>query len=711
MTHVSSTTAPPCEMLSGHKIVSRHQERLAMVYVRQSTAQQLVRHQESTRMQYGLVERAASLGWPRERIVVIDDDLGRSGTTAEGRPGFQRLVAEVGLDHVGIILGVEMSRLARSCRDWHQLLEVCAVFGALIGDLDGIYDPSNYNDRLLLGLKGTMSEAELHVLKQRMIQGKLNKARRGELGMTLPIGYLRRPSGEVIKDPDEQVQTTVALVFDQFEARGTVHGVLRYLVDHGILIPVREHSGATKGDLQWHRPNRVTLQNMLHHPIYAGAYAYGRRPTDARRKQPGRSGTGRTVAPIGQWQVMLKDKLPAYITWEQYEANREQLAANRHRAMSTIRRGPTLLTGLLVCGRCGRSLVPQYGSGYARYNCARDATDYGGKLCMSVAARVVDASVTELVFRALEPSALEVSLQVAEDVEQERHRLDDSWRLRLERAQHDADRALRQYNIVEPENRLVARTLERQLEEKLATQRDLQEDHRRFLAEQPSALTSEERLAIRALASNIPALWNATTTTTAERQIIVRQLVERIELHLDGESERGKLVVHWIGGRCSIAPFIRPVARTEQLSYYRKLVNRIVALRDKGLTSECMAEQLNEEGWRPPKRRLTFNGQMIRTIMSRNGLRKKSGRSTSDPMRPMLRQDEWLLGDLAAELDMSYITLYAWLSRGWVHGRQLTEHVRRPWAIFADAQELARLRALRAAPKLGWRSPQWIASA
>lgn len=269
--------------LGSHKIVGRHVERVAFVYVRQSTAQQLVRHQESTRLQYGLTERAVALGWARERVVVIDDDLGRSAANADGRPGFQRLVAEVGLDHVGIILGIEMSRLARSCRDWHQLLEVCSIFGTLIGDLDGIYDPANYNDRLLLGLKGTMSEAELHVLKQRMLQGKLAKARRGELGLRLPIGYARRPSGEVIQDPDEQARAVVALVFQQFETRGTIHGALRYLVDHDIRIPVRAASGVTKGELEWHRPNRVTLTNMLHNATT------GREPGPRRRRVDGRT--------------------------------------------------------------------------------------------------------------------------------------------------------------------------------------------------------------------------------------------------------------------------------------------------------------------------------------------------------------------------------------------------------------------------------------
>ena len=289
MTHANPVPA------SG-KIQGHHRDRQAVVYVRQSTLQQVARHQESTRLQYGLVDRAVSLGWPRTQVVVIDDDLGKSGSSAEGRPGFQRLVAAVSLEQVGIVLGIEMSRLARSCRDWHQLLEVCALFGTLIGDLDGVYDPRNYHDRLLLGLKGTMSEAELHVLKQRMLAGKLAKAGRGDLGMRLPMGYVRRPSGEVAKDPDEQARAAIQTVFDQFERLGTLNGVLQYLVRTQIQLPCRIAAGAGKGELEWHRPNRATLSNLLHHPIYAGAYAYGRRPSDPRRQQPGRPGTGRADA-------------------------------------------------------------------------------------------------------------------------------------------------------------------------------------------------------------------------------------------------------------------------------------------------------------------------------------------------------------------------------------------------------------------------------
>ncbi|MDZ4876879.1 MAG: hypothetical protein CLLPBCKN_006314 [Chroococcidiopsis cubana SAG 39.79] len=271
--------------LRSEKILPYHWERLAVVYVRQSTLQQVLDHQESTRLQYGLVNRAQALGWSEERVLVIDDDLGKSGASVQGREGFQQLVAEVGLNHVGLILGVEMSRLARSSKDWHQLLEICALFGTPIADLDGVYDPSQYNDRLLLGLKGTMSEAELHIFKQRMTQGKLNKARRGELNLPLPSGYVQRASGEVTFDPDEQVQQIIKLIFQKFDDLGTLNAVLCYLVQHGIQLGIRLRTGPSKGELEWRRPNRMTLQNLLKNPVYAGAYAYGRRQIDPRKNK------------------------------------------------------------------------------------------------------------------------------------------------------------------------------------------------------------------------------------------------------------------------------------------------------------------------------------------------------------------------------------------------------------------------------------------
>jgi DNA invertase Pin-like site-specific DNA recombinase len=281
------------------------------------------------------------------------------------------------LAHVGIVFGLDMSRLARSNRDWHQLLEVCAVFGTLIGDLDGIYDPRDYNDRLLLGLKGTMSEAEGHVLKQRMLAGKRAKAQRGELGMQLPMGYIRRLSGDVVKDPDEQAQAVIHLIFEQFERQTTIGGVLRYCVRHRIQLPYRLASGPTKGELVWRRPTRHTLSSLLHHPMYAGAYVYGRRHTDPRHQQPGRPMTGRRVTPQAEWQVLLKDRYPAYITWEQFERHERQLTANASIRRGVVRPGASLLAGLLICGRCGCRMMAMYtnsGTGL-RYVCSRAASE------------------------------------------------------------------------------------------------------------------------------------------------------------------------------------------------------------------------------------------------------------------------------------------------------------------------------------------------
>jgi len=567
--------------LRSEKILPCHWERLAVVYVRQSTLQQVLDHQESTRLQYGLVNRAQALGWSEERVLVIDDDLGTSGASVQGREGFQQLVAEVGLNHVGLILGVEMSRLARSSKDWHQLLEICVLFGTLIADLDGVYDPSQYNDRLLLGLKGTMSEAELHILKQRMTQGKLNKARRGELNLPLPSGYVQRASGEVTFDPDEQVQQIVKLIFQKFDDLGTLNAVLCYLVQHGIQLGIRLRTGPSKGELEWRRPNRMTLQNLLKNPVYAGAYAYGRRQIDPRKKQAGRPSTGRVVIEPEDWLVLLKDRLPAYISWEQYQQNLAQLKSNQARAdeLGAVRHGSALLSGLLVCGHCNRRMMVHYGQRqHHSYRCSWLATDYGGKICQRIAGRAVDRFVSQQVLVALEPAALELSLEAASHLERERADLDRLWQQRLERAAFETERAGRHYRLVEPENRLVARQLAQEWEEKLAAQQQLQEDYQRFVHKQPRLLSVQEHEMIRQLADNIPALWQATATTDAQRKEIIRQVIARVIVNVEGDSEQVQLTIEWVGGTLTSGIMIRPVAKLTQLSNYPQMCERIRSL-------------------------------------------------------------------------------------------------------------------------------------
>lgn len=675
------------------KIDVRHRDRLAVVYVRQSSMTQVHHHQESTKIQYSLAGIAQELGWARDRVLTIDDDLGLSGASAEGRQGFQRLLAEVAFDHVGIILGVEMSRLARSNRDWHQLLELCARFGTLIADLDGLYDPALYNDRLLLGLKGTMSEAELHILRQRLLQGKLQKARRGELGKPVPTGYLRKPAGEVVLDPDEEVREVVRLIFDAFDRIGSLHGVLRDLVKNKIQIGVRLRTGPDIGRLVWRRPHRGMVTNILRNPIYAGAYAYGRRRTDPRRQLPGRRATGRTsLLPQEQWQACLPDRLPAYITWEQYLRNQVRLDANQARAgaFGPNRNGSALLPGLVSCGKCQRRMTVQYsqsrrGTPYARYVCSAHV-NYGGPTCAGLSASRLDDTVAELALAALAPAALEMSLRVARELERERARLDALWNKRLQRARYEVERAERQYQAVEPENRLVARTLERTWEETLKAERTLVEEHRRDQEKRPRQLSADEHQRIRALASDLPKLWKAPSTTPAERKAMIRLLVERVIVINDDDTEWVDLVVAWVGGHETRRRFRRPVGKLAQLKDHKRLLERIHQLRHDGYSAGRIAEKLNAEGWVTPTQRNSFNERLIRSILGRHGTVPRGPKAP-----PSDNPNEWWLADLAKEIEMPAVTLYGWLTRGWLK----TRRVNGQWVAIADRTELRRLRRLR----------------
>lgn len=676
------------------KVQPHHLERLAVIYVRQSTAQQVQDHRESTALQYALKEKAVAWGWGADRVLVIDRDLGQSGANAEARAGFQQLLAEVSLDHVGLVLGIEMSRLARSCRDWHQLLELCALFGVLLGDADGLYDPRGYNDRLLLGLKGTLSEAELHVLRQRMNEGRLNKARRAELFNHPPTGYLRDPGGRMTIDPDQQVQSVLRLIFEKFAELSTLNALLRYLVRNQIRLPIRVVGGAEQGQLQWRAPNRQTLRNILRHPIYAGAYTWGRREIDPRRKIPGRPATGRRVIEPEQCQVFLKDRCPAYITWEQYQQNRSRLEQNQNRSKSrgAPREGRALLAGLLVCGRCGRRMTVQYGSSERlRYCCTRGMSDYAQPLCQSLCGSVLDQLIEQRMLEVLKPAALELSLAAAGQMQQEQDRLERHWQQRLERCRHDAGRAHRQYQLAEPENRLVIRELEKRWEQALLEQRKAQEDYDRFRGQQTQPPDEEQKRAVLSLARDIPALWHSSQATAADRKTIVRHLIDQVVVNAPTDREVVDLSVHWAGGYASAHQLIRPVARYTQMRDYPQLANRIVELHARKQTSARIAETLNAEGWRPPKRRTTFNAGMVRQILHRRGA--SPARSSSY----LLQENEWWIGDLARELQMPETTLHRWMSRGWINARKLESEDR--WLLWADAAERTRLLRLRECPR------------
>ena len=696
-------TAVPAHLLASRtaKVRDYHLDRKAIVYVRQSSPQQVADHKESAARQYALADLAVALGWPRDRVEVVDVDQGRSGHTAAGRLGFQYILAELGLDHVGIVLGLEASRLARSDPDWAALVRLCGVFRALLCDYDGLYDPTDFNDRLLLGLKGIMSEAELHFLRGRMNEGRLNKARRGELFNHASIGYVRVPDGLAL-DPDEQAQGVVRLVFDQFDRQGSLHGLLRYLVHHSIRLPVRPHFGPNRGQLEWHRPNRETLQNLLHHPVYAGYYRHGHRASDPRRQVPGRPGTGRRHNKPEDCPVLLEGRCPAYITPERFWANQARLAANRARAEAAgaVRQGPSLLGGLLVCGRCGQRLMVSYAgpASRLRYQCARAAVEYAAPLCQGLAGRPLDDLVAAQVLAALAPAALELSLAAAEDLQQERARLHQVRQQELERARYEAERARRQYDAVEPENRLVGRELERRWEEALKEQRRLEEDYARFCRSQPEGLSAAEREQIRLLAQDLPALWQAPTTTTADRQRIARLLIEEVVVAVQGDSERVDVTIRWAGGDSSRHEVVRPVRRYEQMADYGRLLSRIDELRQGGLTLAAVAVRLNEEGFRPPKRSPTFNSGIVTRLVAKGGRSGPRPRALADGQ--LLGAQEWLLSDLARQLGMPQPTLHRWIRVGWVQARKLPTPGGH-WVIWADADELERMARLRTCPR-GW---------
>jgi DNA invertase Pin-like site-specific DNA recombinase/uncharacterized protein YndB with AHSA1/START domain len=689
------------------KLQDHHLKRSAIVYVRQSSAHQVQENRESTARQYALVERAVQLGWAASQVEVIDEDQGRSAATAEGRLGFQRLLAEVSLDHVGIILGIEMSRLARSNKDWHQLLELCAIFRTLLADQDGLYDPTDYNDRLLLGLKGTMSEAELHILQGRMHQALLNKARRGDLCMLPPVGYIKRLTGECALDPDEQAQGVIRLIFDEFDRLGTMRRVLRHLHEQDIKVPIRPHAGPNKGDLEWRRATREIVRTVLMHPLYSGTYRYGHRQTDARRKKAGHPQAGRVVVKPDQYHALIPGRCPAYITPQRYERNQERIRENRIRlqAKGPPRNGEALLGGILFCGRCQRRMSVHY-SGLAklpRYVCRSDRDDSAAPTCQCLSGRVLDQLVGEKILQALEPAALELSLLTADDLHQQRQRLDQNWRQRLERAHFQAERAQRHYRAVEPENRLVARELARQWEEALKEQAELEQQYARFSQSHPATLSEQERERIRAMSQNLPAIWRAATTAPSDRQRIVRLLVDRVIINVQGNTDHVDVTIEWSGGFTSHHELIRPVRRYQQMADYDRVAGRIEELRGQGRTFAEIAQQLNEEAFRPIRQAERFHKDLVCRLFNKLCKERPAARRIAE--KAQLQRHEWFALDLAARLQMPKNSLLHWIRRGWVHVVRQLPGYRGRVICWADEQEMDRLQRLRATRHHWWDEP------
>ncbi|PQP16566.1 recombinase family protein [Rhodococcus opacus] len=533
------------------KVTGAHLTRTAYLYVRQSTLRQVLTNTESARRQYALRQKAIAFGWAADRIVTIDCDQGQSGASAADREGFQRLVTEVGMGRAGIVLGLEVSRLARNNADWHRLLEICAMSATLICDEDGLYDPTDFNDRLLLGLKGTMSEAELHFIRARLVGGQLSKARRGELRVPLPVGLIYDPADNVVLDPDTGVQQAIRHVFTLFARTGSARAVVQQFNADELVFPVRVRTGAHKGELAWMPLTHWRVLRTLHNPRYAGAFAYGRR-----RERVAADGTKTfDTLPREQWIALIPDAHPGYIDWEQFETNQRLLSANaaargEDRAAGPAREGTALLQGLAVCAKCGNRMTVRYhtrrGVEVPDYECLRACIRDGGRRCQGVPGATVDAAIGKLLLDTVTPLALEVALTVQTELETRAADADALRRGQVERARHRADLARRRYLAVDPDNRLVADSLEADWNDALRTLGTAREDYERASAAAATALTDEVKAKIRSLATDFPALWANPDTPQRDRKRMVRLLVADVTLH---KTDRIHLHVRFRGGQ------------------------------------------------------------------------------------------------------------------------------------------------------------------
>jgi DNA invertase Pin-like site-specific DNA recombinase len=581
------------------KITTDHLKRDAYLYIRQSTLRQVVEHGESTQRQYALRDRAIAAGWPVERVRIIDRDLGKSGASAATRDGFQELVSEVALGKAGIVMGIEVSRLARNSADWHRLIELCALTATLILDEDGIYDPANFNDRLLLGLKGTMSEAELHILKSRMRGGQLNKARRGELEMRPPVGLVYRADGVIDLDPDAQVQGAIRLVFDTFERTGSAMQTVRFFQKQRIQFPRRLHAGPNKDELRWATPQHARILQVLHNPRYAGAFVYGRTRT---RHLPA-GGTAVLKVPRADWQFVMPGLHRGYIDWDRFEANQRRLADNAlafggERRSGPAREGPALLQGRVLCGLCGQRMGVRYsqehGSLVPLYICQESVVRRGGPVCQSVPGKIVDAAIGTLLVELMTPLTLEVTLSVQRELEARATETDVLRRQHLERTRYDAELARRRYMKVDPDNRLVADALEADWNDRLRIHTDAVADYEKGTKDQATELAAETRQRILDLAEHFPKVWNDPRVDVRERKRILRLLVDDVTLT---KADTITAQVRLPGGATRTLMLDRPLPIAQIRKFKPDLVGEVDRLLDHHCDRE-IAEILNQRGLR-----------------------------------------------------------------------------------------------------------------
>lgn len=668
-----------------NKIQTSHLERRAYVYVRQSTTQQVFENTESTARQYALVDRARALGWSDHAVEVIDEDLGRSAATAQDRNGFGRLAEAIAHGRAGAVFAIEVSRLARSSQDWQRLLALCAVAQVVVADEHAVYDPRNCDDKLLLDFKGTMSEAELHWLGLRLTGARRSKARRGALRFPAPTGYLWGEAGFEL-DPDESVQRAVRAVFERFAIEPTLHAVVRWAHRVGFSMPTRRCFADGTSELVWRPLGASRLKEILHSPIYAGAYAYGRR-TEKQVLIDGEIRSVRESQPLDEWTALIRDAHPGYISWEDYVNNLEKLKDNAARAASTgaPREGNALLAGIVLCGRCGRRMRTVYPPGNDRswrYVCPGD-TDRGDRICWSVSGAAIDAVVEDLLLRMIIPDELDLCLAVEHEVDAQAASLHEQWKLRLEKAEYEARRAERRYMAVDPDNRVVARTLESQWEARL---RELEQVRHRYESEKHARtlqLSNDDRSRIRALSRDLPAVWRAPTTKQADRKAMLRIAIEAVALRpIDVPERRTHIEVQWRSGATDQLTADRRIRRhtpDEAVACIRELAAR-------RLHDDEIADRLNQEKLRTATNR-PWTGSIVKKVRLKHAIARAA------PTRPNGRRPlpdrhpdgRYSIHGVVARFGVPERRVRQWIEQGVVPAvREDFELYRRVWWITVD---------------------------
>ena len=646
----------------------KHRSRPAYVYVRQSTLAQVRHNQESTERQYALRDKALALGWTPPAIRTLDRDLGVSGAQTAGREDFKTLVADVSMGQVGAVFALEVSRLARSNLDWHRLLELCALTDTLVIDADGCYDPADFNDGLLLGLKGTMAQAELHFLLGRLLGGKLNKAQKGELRHPLPVGFVYDDENRVVLDPDAEVRGAIELAFRAFLETGSAYAVVKRFATRGLRFPKRSYGGAWDGKLVWGNLTHSRVCGLLRNPCYAGTYTYGRYQYRRQITPQGEVSKHTQRVAMSEWRVNLPAHHEGYLTWEEFLANQDRLAKNRTNAGAPILNGPAreglaLLQGLMLCGTCGRALTVRYrGNGglYPVYLCSGQRRDARAtRDCMILRCDLLDTAIAAQALQALKPAELDLALATLQELETRDQVVLRQWHMRIERAEYEAALAERRYQEVDPSQRLVASTLERRWNDTLLSVEDLKKQYTDFEQQKARVATPEQKAQVLALAQDLPRLWHAPTTQARDRKRMLRLLIKDITVEKQHGARQAILHVRWQGGACGDVTVQIPAPVWESRRNPDTVVMRVRDLA-KTMTDSQIVAELNRCG----ETSATGRRHTMHTISWIRWKYKIPGPSLKRP-------EELTVKELAARLRVQPSVIYYWITRGMIDVRRL----------------------------------------